>query len=49
MIQQAFRREDVARIHRQEVEQALEPARRNHAVLAAHACGDEVTEVSDDH
>ena len=47
MIQQAVGRKNLARLHRQQVEQPLEPARGNPTMLAAHARGDEVTEVSD--
>ena len=49
VVEQAFRREDVACVDRHQIEQAREPSRRELLVLVAHARADEVAEVRSDH
>jgi len=49
MIEQALSRKDLTGVHRDEIEQPLEPARGQRPMLALHARTNEVAEVRDDH
>src|SRR5262245_33918170 len=49
MIEQTLRREHLGGVHWHEIDQPLEPARRQRPMLALHACADDVTKVRDDH
>ena len=49
VIEQRVRGKHAARIDGQQVEQALEPPRRERTVLDTHPFSDEIAEVRDDH
>ena len=49
VVEQTLCWKDVPCVHRQKVEQPLEPLPRKGAMLAAHPRGDEIAEIRDDH